>query len=345
MVLIKDEILSNQGSGDSESSGINIKADLAPVLSATPTGIKYVFNLLFGKKHVETERMLKLADAQNTVDVKKILSGEAFYDHSKQQLVEPLGVTNSLLLIAEKIKIDEVSNLIDCSVQAAAYIDGEQSTEAPEELDDFINRWKNEAKLISSEAAQAIWGRVLAQEVNSPGSISLRTMDVIRNISKAEASNFNDICKYVVFDRLVVDNQQGNPISNQVFSSVRDAGLIADFTPGMYRGAKWSKTNLAISGTDEQSVYFVQYGDFFVFADEAELNAAGLEIPSYCYWELTMAGRELYKVVRETMKIEVLDVAKVLTKKDDLLIQYVKCYRYVSVDKNEVDASQIVSIL
>ncbi|APO80190.1 DUF2806 domain-containing protein [Pseudomonas putida] len=326
-----------------ESSGINVNADLAPVLTATPTGIKYIFNLLFGKKHAEAERMLKLAEAQNAVDVRKILSGEATYDHSNHKLTTA-NTGDPKLLVAEKVRIDEASNLIECSIQAAAYIEEGPDAAKTEELEDFVNRWKNEAKFISSNAAQAIWGRVLAQEVSSPGSISLRTLDVIRNISKIEAINFNNICNYVAFDKVVIDNQKGKPVSNEVFASMRDAGLIANFTPGNYRASRWSKTNLEISENDVKPALYVRCGEFFIFIYEDELKSSKLDDPSFCYWELTMAGRELYKIVQKSMNAKIEDVAKAIFKSDEQYLSFANYTRYIDVEKNQVDTASITKI-
>lgn len=335
--------MNGESNETNESSGINVKADLAPVLTATPTGIKYIFNLLIGKKHAEAERMLKLAEAQNAVDVKRILSGEATYDHSSQQLIIT-GVPSSQLLISERIRSDEVSNLIECSVQAAAYIEEKKGGDELGEVDgleDFVSRWKSEARLISSESAQVIWGRVLAQEVNLPGSIGLRTLDVVKNISKVEASNFNEICKYVVFNKVVPDNKLGVPISDEMFSSVRDAGLIATFTPGLYRSSTWAKTRLSMSGMSELKVLYVQCGDMFVFIDEEELNSSKLDAPNYCYWELTSAGRELYKVVCMNMVVEIEDVLKVLSEEDKGFLRFARYTRYTNFEKREVDTGSI----
>jgi len=322
-----------------ENSGLNIKADLAPVLTATPTGLKFIFNLLLGKRHAEAERLIKLSDAQNAVDVKKIISGEAFFDHSTLKLVESEQLPVNLL-IAEKIRNEETSNLIECSMHAANYIEASKE-DVSLESQDFINRWKSEAKLISSEEAQTIWGRVLAQEVNSPGSISLRTIDVIKNLSKEEALNFNNVCKYVVFDSMVVDNQAGTPITHQEFSSIRDAGLIASYSPGMYRSYKWVQTTLSIPEEDDITVFYVRCGDLFIFLEESRLSELQITTPTFTFWELTTAGRELYKVVRESLPVEITDAAKVLNKSGEEFIKKAKYTRYTNVERNEVDTQSI----
>ncbi|MBU1188842.1 MAG: DUF2806 domain-containing protein [Gammaproteobacteria bacterium] len=53
--------------------------------------------------------------------------------------------------------------------------------------DDWINRWKEYASKVSADDLQQLWGNLLAGEVKSPGSYSLRTLDFLRNISKNEA--------------------------------------------------------------------------------------------------------------------------------------------------------------
>lgn len=324
---------------------IEIKANLEPVINSTPAGIKYIFNLLFGRKHAEAERMLKLTDAQNSIDIKKILTGDASYDFSSGQLIDRKNeIQNPKALIAEKIQDEEVSNLISCSIHAAPYIKNQENFDAPSELDEFVNRWKSEAKLISTETAQAIWGRVLAEEVNSPGSISLRTMDVIKNLSKDEATKFNKICKFVLFDYIVADNKDYSPITKEEFSSVRDAGLIINFTPGMYRGTDWPEIKLVKSNEISLDVFYVRCGHLFIFIEKEQPDSPQFKKPNFAYWELTKAGRELYKVIRDTIDIGVTDVAKSLFNANEDIASKLKYTTYTSVDKNQVDMNSIKNI-
>lgn len=311
-----------------ESTGINIKADLDPVLSATPTGVRYIFNLLFGKKHINAERMLKLASAQDSIDIKKIMSGEATYNHSTNKLITSTQATPHLI-IAERIQHEETENLIECSVHAATYIKETPEDTANPSSQDFINRWKNEAKLISTETAQEIWGRVLAEEVNAPGSISLRTLDIIKNLSQQEATNFNKACKYVVFDKVILDNTKNTPLSAEEFTSIRDAGLIASYTQGIYRSSKWSDVNIKLENDKILDAAYLTIGKFFVLAEKTDMDTSKLK---FTYWELTSAGKELYKVIFETLKVETTDIIELLQDLDENTLQNLK-YTYV---KNSV---------
>ena len=62
--------------------------------------------------------------------------------------------------------------------------------------DDWLFRWRDAASVVSSEELQTLWGRVLAGEIKSPGSFSLRTLEFLKNISHEEALQ---ICKLAPF--------------------------------------------------------------------------------------------------------------------------------------------------
>jgi len=63
---------------------------------------------------------------------------------------------------------------------------------------DWIMRFFDAVGNISNEELQKLWGKVLAGEVRQPGTCSLRTMDIIRNMSQKEAEIYDKLCKYVV---------------------------------------------------------------------------------------------------------------------------------------------------
>ncbi|MHB1116271.1 DUF2806 domain-containing protein [Sideroxydans sp.] len=44
----------------------------------------------------------------------------------------------------------------------------------------------------------SLWGRILAGEIKKPGSFSLRTLDVLRNLSKKEAESFVKLGNYIL---------------------------------------------------------------------------------------------------------------------------------------------------
>ena len=85
-----------------------------------------------------------------------------------------------------------------CNVVAAA----EQSlpdSVSKENLDnDWIGRFFSYAQDVSNEEMQQIWGRLLSGEVARPGTFSLRTLDLVRNLSVKEAYTFQHLAKYLL---------------------------------------------------------------------------------------------------------------------------------------------------
>lgn len=111
-----------------------------------------------------------------------------------------------------------------------------RETEVPEEKPqaEWVYRFIDISKGISTEDLQNLWGRVLAGEIRKPGSFSLRTLDVLRNLSKHEAETFVKLGNYALKSNdkvFFVDpedyiyKKDGEPKFEEVLS-LRDAGLI-----------------------------------------------------------------------------------------------------------------------
>lgn len=61
---------------------------------------------------------------------------------------------------------------------------------------DWFARWRREACLIGEPEMRVLWGRILAEEVKQPHTISLKTLDILKNITSDDARLF---CKIVRF--------------------------------------------------------------------------------------------------------------------------------------------------
>ena len=63
---------------------------------------------------------------------------------------------------------------------------------------DWFMRFFEEAGNISDEQVQDLWAKVLAGEIKSPGSFSLRFIETLRTLSKDEAEILQEISSYAV---------------------------------------------------------------------------------------------------------------------------------------------------
>lgn len=69
--------------------------------------------------------------------------------------------------------------------------------------DDWLFSWREHAGKVSKEDLQRLWGSVLAGEVKSPGSYSVRTLDFLRSLSQDEANQISKLASFVVANRVV----------------------------------------------------------------------------------------------------------------------------------------------
>lgn len=63
---------------------------------------------------------------------------------------------------------------------------------------DWLNHFKDYAEKASTSDVQCIWGKILAGEINRPGSFSKRTLSILNDMNAKEADNFNKLCSICV---------------------------------------------------------------------------------------------------------------------------------------------------
>ena len=68
----------------------------------------------------------------------------------------------------------------------------------PESVDnDWIVNFFDKSRIVSDSEMQELWSRVLANEANSPGSYSKRTVNFLSDMDKNEAESFTKLCGFV----------------------------------------------------------------------------------------------------------------------------------------------------
>ncbi|HEY9301238.1 MAG TPA: DUF2806 domain-containing protein, partial [Phormidium sp.] len=92
----------------------------------------------------------------------------------------------------------------DSSTQHEEHIEGNDNNAEPESKTenhvdpDWISRLFSIAEEVSNENMQRLWGHILAGEVRKPGSYSLRTLEVLRNLTQSDAMLFQKIANFVL---------------------------------------------------------------------------------------------------------------------------------------------------
>lgn len=83
--------------------------------------------------------------------------------------------------------------------------------------DEWIQRFFNIAQDINDEDMQTIWSKILSDEIVKPKSYSLRSLDILKNMSKYEAELFNKYIKESLNDvqfRFRIDHDEMNKDGN-----------------------------------------------------------------------------------------------------------------------------------
>ncbi len=87
---------------------------------------------------------------------------------------------------------------IESVVTQAAYQLGDKEVSNHEPDHDWTARFFNDVQDVSSEEMQALWAKVLAGEVERTGSTSIRTLGILKNLDKATANLFRNLCSICV---------------------------------------------------------------------------------------------------------------------------------------------------
>ena len=124
----------------------------------------------------------KMADAESYAAIKQAET------NTQVELIKQKGAEEiaNYILAKETRKLDNTKSVIE---KAKSYLPkGEPVSNEPVNTD-WINRFFNIVEDISDKTLHDIWGRILAGEIKSPNSYSLRTLERLRNITKEEAEN------------------------------------------------------------------------------------------------------------------------------------------------------------
>ena len=273
-------------------------------------------------KDAEARRIAAKADAQ----ILGILAGgqaEAMaimseaQQSARRQLTGPGVAAEVELTIAEaieqRVRFQEErrqQNILGVVGQAAEELTVDE-VEDREPNHDWTARFFNEAQDVSSEEMQVLWAKVLAGEVQRPGSTSIRTLGVLKDLDRTAATLFRTLCSVSVSvrasDGTVADMRVlglgGNPGRNALkdhglaFSSLdvlHEHGLITPNydTTGDYRIC----IGMLIDGLPQiQRTPFAFQDRFWVLEPSAPRDLTQeFRTPALV---LTRAGKELSRVV------------------------------------------------
>lgn len=134
--------------------------------------------------------------AQTIAETQKLLT-HSEYEDGKIKVISPdaqpdgmPALTNRVTARLQYQELHQQQNVEAVCANAAEELAQESSVPEEKPEPEWVSRFMDISSGISTEELQHMWGRILAGEMKKPGSFSLRTLDVLRNLSRKEAESF-----------------------------------------------------------------------------------------------------------------------------------------------------------
>lgn len=167
---------------------------------------------------------------------------------------------------------------------------------------DWLMRFFDAVGNITNDDLQQLWGRVLASEISSPKSCTLRTLDMIRNMAPDEAKIFSVLCQYVMqsgktyyIDSAGFFGKEDSSLECRNYIQRKGMNYEDHIIPLLEAGALSTDHDLAIYINKEINLEFHNdklFGVVINYDDEPAL------FQREAYF-LTTCGKELFHIIHE----------------------------------------------
>ena len=176
----------------------------------SPAGRKFLRTLANGfgavgpalRARMGTRGIRKIGDAKADY-IRKIAQAE-------KEAIDLLGPKRALEIVAEADSVNSIRERTDArlnfqeekrqhNIESVAWQAAQKIPENVSEDEvnpDWIARFFESVKDVSDETMQSLWSAALAGEVAKPGRTSLRTLDVLKNLSQQEAQEFEQVSQF-----------------------------------------------------------------------------------------------------------------------------------------------------
>ena len=180
----------------------------------------------------------------------------------------------------------------DCFKFAAPQIEDDADVGGLDQ--EWLDYWRMHAEKARSEDVQAIWGAILAGEVNNSGAVSKRAMSILADMEKRDAETLVKLCSYCAGGKMgngkmapltpmLIDVGERFAMNPEDIARLRSLGVV-DFNLGVGFGMS------SLMKCQPGSVFQIGKITFIVIGDgKAEFSVKrfpfteyGLQLASYC---------------------------------------------------------------
>ena len=272
----------------------------------------------------EPRQLVRIARAEAEAERIKAIEGaktEALLTNNDERYAE-LSAIEKRIVAKESKRQNNINNVV--AVAAQSLKDDKDVSSEPVNPD-WATRFFDIAQDISDETMQDLWGRILAGEVKRPKSYSLRTLDVLRNISCEEAQLFEKVACYFMFDKaFFIYYDSSFREDKNIDLTYEDIAKLIEI--GLIQAGSSVYAHLH-NQQGETIINAMTYGNYVILIEQPS-KYKEVAFPIY---PLTKVGEELGKLLSVTSNDAYINnFAKML--KGEYKDLSIKCARLISVD-------------
>jgi hypothetical protein len=179
-----------------------------------------------------------IADSQKLLGTMKYEEGNVIIESAPNQEIIAIPEDNIEQRIIMRVSYQQAkkqSNIEQVVQHAADELKSEQDVTKEKPDSDWVTRFFSISEDISSDQMQILWGKILAGEIKRPGSYSLRSLELLRNMNQREAELFVRVGKIAITtsDKVFVPNPDNGKylaekfeLSFTDFLTLREIGLL-----------------------------------------------------------------------------------------------------------------------
>lgn len=220
----------------------------------------------------------------------------------------------------ERVSFQEAKkqlNIENVTAFAAEELRNEEAV-TDEPLDeDWTTRFFKIAEEVSNEEMQALWGKILAGEIKQPKTYSLRTLELIRNLSKKEADIFMKVANFAINSNgknYLFKGNDDNVMNEKYNISYTDIALLTEV--GIIQTGDYVNHQLLQQTTERQKIFVA--GNIILLAN-IKANTPTIKMPVNVF---SNSGNELLKLINTTPPIDYLTYFANSIKNENVDIKY-----------------------
>ncbi len=202
--------------------------------------------------------------------------------------VETIDRVQGRILHKELRRQENIDDIFQIAVEQLS----QEENVSDEQVDeDWTTRFFNIAEDISDDEMQQLWGRILAGEVKQPKSYSLRTLELLKNLSKHEAEVFSRASNFVItsFNSPFLFRGKSDEILGKYNFTFEDKLLLTE--TGLLQ-AESNITRQLIQNPSDQLIYFTSRKFVIKVLKKGDTEDNRIEIIRF-----TKIGEELLKLI------------------------------------------------